>query len=565
MSPTRQDRRNLKSLAHKYGLRSPTVGADVADEQMRLGHRYRNRLVEIERDRRDRYHEALAGCDDTVAEAAALVGELRADLEALREDIQQQRTGTRRKAQDPEGKEATAVLRRDLSAAYKALRGAEAEARKTKEGRAAVREVDSRAREEARAVYQGYGGAGLYWGTRCAWDRVAKDQFRVDTPPRFRRWDGSGSLAVQLQSSGDRNGYGIDDIMGEGPDADAARRLVRLDLEDEVRRQGRRYGTLSVRVGSDGRDPVWSTWPIIWHRPIPDGARVKWVKVVARRVATKRKWTVSFEFQMPQSWVREPCGEGAVAVDIGWKLLSPVSDGGEVSLRVARWLGHDGESGSVAVPPASVAQIAEAAHLRSRRDDHFAAAREALKPLLEAASLGEEHERRTATLQQWRSQSRLRGLVNWWTENRCPGDDAVLALMETWRQRDKHLWEWEANARRKAGARREHLFRNVAAELARRYGTLVLEGIPLDWVAQRPAPESEHYEDRSDRAHSQRQAAAPGELIDALRNAFDMRGGEVVEVGAQPSPEAMLVKYGERSGDGELAGTARELEAGGER
>lgn len=42
-----------------YGLLPLDVGADLVADQMRLAHRYRNLLVEIERERRTRVRDAI--------------------------------------------------------------------------------------------------------------------------------------------------------------------------------------------------------------------------------------------------------------------------------------------------------------------------------------------------------------------------------------------------------------------------------------------------------------------------------------------------------------------------
>jgi len=538
-------REGLTTRVYKYGLPalSETKWQDKADtiekarHQLRLGHTYRNKLVEIERARRQAYHDALADCDSDVALAWKEVRGLEEQLELVRDAIQSERSGIRRRKQRPEGKDDTDRIRAELARAWEHLRDREKSARKTDSAKDRLREVEEIARKAAKDVYGDYGTQGLYWGTRCAWMRVAKDQFRKGPPPRYRRFDGSGSLSVQLQSQGERNGYSMSDILGDGEDARAARRLVQLDLDSAPRRQGRRYGTLRLRVGSEGRDPVFAIWPLVWHRDIPLEARVKWVRVVSCRVAGHVRWHVCFEVEMPATWCAETCGRGRVAVDLGWRRA--VADDA-VTVEVARWQGDDGGSGTVVVPPGVVGQLAKAAELRSLRDDHFNAALDALAAMLRHAKLSEEHRKRVAHMGRWRSPRRLVGLSRWWSQNLLGDDDAIAAYLASYVRRDYHLWEWEANARRKAIERREHVFRTVAATLARRYGTVIMDDLDLRQMAKRPAPESDRYEERSDVSQSQRTVAAPGELREAIVWAFRARGGTAEPAQAGQSLESML-------------------------
>lgn len=556
----RADRAKMPVRCYRYGLptqlpkwrrRKPGDGGDplaVVMAQMRLGNRYRNRLVEIERARRDAYHSTLARHDPDVEAAWKDVRDLEDALETLRADLQEQRTGIRRRQQRVEGKVEVEALREELGRAYRRLSEREKSARHKPEVRQALDEIEGTAKADAKAAYREFSGEGLYWGTRGAWDRVARDQFRSGPLPRFRRFGGEGLIAVQLQTEGDRNGYSVADLTGEGEHASAARRIVKLDLDPQPRRQGRRYGVVRVRIGSQGtgRDPVWGAFPIVYHRPIPPEARIKWVRVLARRVAAHQRWHVVFEVELPEGWVPEYPGQGTVALDVGWRR---VESGGEVSLLTGRWRGSDGHSGTVTLPPAIVGQWAKAAELRAVRDRLFNNALMGLAGAVKAvrATLPVDHREAVRNLERWRSAGRLVRLAQWWSEHRLGEDDPIYHALARWyeddttgRKKDKHLWEWEANARRRAVAQRTHVYRNVSAMLARRYGRLLVEDLDLSALAARPVPESDRYEERSDVAHSQRTVAAAGELREACVGAMLARGGSVGIVGAGLGPEGML-------------------------
>src|SRR5271157_5906341 len=83
---------------YEYGLLPPTVNAELVDDQMRAAHRYRNVLVELERERRTRVRAILSGHADTEP-LAAEVERLASEHAAARERINLMRSAKRRRAE----------------------------------------------------------------------------------------------------------------------------------------------------------------------------------------------------------------------------------------------------------------------------------------------------------------------------------------------------------------------------------------------------------------------------------------------------------------------------------
>jgi hypothetical protein len=106
----------------------------------------------------------------------------------------------------------------------------------------------------------------------------------------------------------------------------------------------------------------------------------------------------------------------------------------------------------------------------------------------------------------------------------------VYSLVEEWRRRDRHLWLWESNLRDSALRRRREQYRKLAAELSRRYRTLIIERFDLRGVQVRAVPESEEID--LDAAHAQQQLVAASELRSCLVQAFAARRGRIVELPA---------------------------------
>src|SRR5690606_29855257 len=243
-----------------YTLLPPTLNAQLVEEQMRAGHRYRNTLVEIERERRERVAGVLSGHVDTKP-LAKQIAALTEERERLRLEIKANRAATRSR---PEAAEDRARVR-DLGARIKdlreQLRAAKAAIVADPEIQAKLDEIEqwSRARiKEERAR------CGAYWGTYLHAEAAADQGRKSKTPPRFARWTGEGRIGVQIQG-----GIDIDELTTD----------TQLQIrEHEDPRTGRRAGArklLRMRVGSEGRAPIWAEWPMIMHRALPDGARIK--------------------------------------------------------------------------------------------------------------------------------------------------------------------------------------------------------------------------------------------------------------------------------------------------
>ena len=161
---------------------------------------------------------------------------------------------------------------------------------------------------------------------------------------------------------------------------------------------------------------------------------------------------------------------------------------------------------------------------------NFDEARATLAMHLGTLALPEWLATETRSLAQWRGFGRLATLTHRWRERRFEGDAAAFGALEAWRAQDEHLWDWEANQRRKTLLYRRELYRIAAADLARRYETVVLEKFDLRAVATLPDATSASSD--NDNARSVRFVAAPSELRLAVTQAFVARSGRVEHVDA---------------------------------
>ncbi len=495
-------------MVYRYGLLAPTVNGDIVREQMRLAHRYRNTLTEIERGRRaairasDAQHGDIGVLEHAAREARARAADAARIVKANK--AAHRTTKIPREMRD--ALDAARVAQRDSVAALR-------EARRTIAGDHATQvdrdEINDRAAELIRSARA---HCGVYWGTYLLVEDEAKASGKQPlydgadpSDPRFVRWSGEGTVGVQLQG---------------GMSADALGSDTRLQIVARAdRKTGRRAGqarTLRLRVQSDGRDPVWAEWPMVMHRPLPDGAVIKRATVHVRRIGPREEWSVTITISTTRERVAaQRCG--AVALDLGWRVTP---DG----IRVGSWRGEDSATGEILIDARSVSGLELPEKLRSTRDDNFNVARSALVQWLAHTEVPEWLRDATETLVQWRSAGRLAALARRWRTNRFDGDGEAYEALERWRYRDHHLWEWETSQRTGALRRRREIYRTAAASLASRYDLIVLEKFDLRKMARRPAPDAPR---ENEGARSNRQMVAPSELRAALVNAFR---GDVVEL-----------------------------------
>lgn len=521
---------------YRYGLLPPTLGAERVVGQFRAAHRYQHALVAIERSRREEVRAAMSRHGDVAAQEGRAAAAL-ADLERARAAIRAQRSEDRAKSEPHELREAAKRCRGLLGAAWADLRAAKAALREDIAAQAEIGAANATARDRAKRARS---ECGVYWGTYLQIEQAMDAARKALSEPRFRRWTGDAAVAVQMQ-----HGLSVEAALG-GEDT---RLRIGLAPQPVPDRGGQPLPRVSLRVGSDGRDPVWAEWPLVYHRGLPADGLIKWAKVVRRSIAARQEWSLHLTVETAER--RPGAVAGVVAVDLGWRLA-----GAPETLRAGGWAGDDGESAEVLLSKGIRGALRKAEDLRSIRDTRQNEMHAALLDWRREHPVPTEHAERWQQVAQWRSPARFAGLALYWREHRWPGDDDGFALIESWRRKDKHLWQWETNARRKAHARRRDEYRVLAARLAARYATLVVERINLAEMALIPQPEST--KESHPRARAQRFEVAPHELRSVLVNAFRARaGGTIATVPAAGPASALLASYRERSGVEEIAAPAR--------
>ena len=464
---------SLPSRIYSYGALEPTQGGEFVRDEMWRAHRYRNSLVEIERKRRDQAETAVAALSPRLVEINAKIGEEQKALEQLRAAMSKANAKARRRLL-PKGSVDEATSRREriraLLAERKSLRKELFASTQFENLQTRLDAEDLTVRHAARAE------SGLYWGTYGVVE-VSMARARSGAPPRFMAFRGDGHLAVNVK-------YGLSQEEAEagGDKRIQIARVVGVGKSDAKRR------IAMIRLGSlPGGVPLWVAVPFTMHRPLPDGSRIKSVHLIRRRIGTHDSWSVQFVVSRKAGFApADRAVEGTVGIDINWRMRD---DG---SLRVAFWIGSDGAEGEVSIPAGWLREMKRVRGIRSHRDEAFDEAKARLVAWMRTRTdLPEWLVKETETLPQWRSCGRFAALAMRWRAARFAGDVEAFDALEAWRERDRHLFDFEANLRDQLLKWREHAYRNVAARLRRRYRKALLEDFDLRTAHAAPKPEDE--------------------------------------------------------------------------
>lgn len=441
---------------YQYGARTPVIdGRDGTPELLRildLANKYRNRLVDIELDKRSR---TVARLRELSLEWAAALDRCEECEQAVEAEL------ARTKAERQRTREMVAFDAAKLAELRTAL--AEARAAEKTLKKAAYRDhadaVDEIKKERYNAIKTAYKEASdLYWGTKGLIHQAA-EEFSRGAPPKYQRFTGEGRLGNQL-------------IKGLSVEALHCANDTQLRLVD--RETGGRRKMLWFRIDStEKRKPIWCQVPVIWHRDLPVGARIKWCALQRHIVGKTVTWSVLITIDIVDATPANLATRGACGIDINYR-VTPA--GGQ---RVAVAYGDDGMLHELRLPPGLVAQWQKTRDLRGIRDDAFNAIKETLRAWSDGRELPEWLD--LSTLSAWRSAQRLSRLVYEWYRERqpVPGEEEILPALIEWRDREEHLYLYESHLREQLMANRKNLYRAWVADLRSRYRTVYLEKMDL--------------------------------------------------------------------------------------
>jgi hypothetical protein len=516
------------SRIYSYKVKTILNGEDRVLAQIRLAHQYKNKLIELERSRREAVEAAVNAHNPEIPVVRAELAGIEEHLTAIHAAIKARSQAERVRA-TPTPAERTELahvrrLRREQAAQLKALRKAAFADPVLQAALGPIEGDHLAACKAARAASQ------LYWGTYAIVEQ-ALGNVRTGAPPAFRSWDGSGAVAVQLQgglawpaallAADTRLQIALQPLTARPTMNQRSEPISQPDPDNPQSRAHRRpRARVRFRIGTepDGRTPLWAELLVHLHRMPPADSVVKWAKLYRTLVGRRVVWKVQFVLAR-DSWARDDLAEtGTVGLDINWRALPE-------GLRVAYAVGDDGSERTLILPRAWLSAWSKVESLQAIRDRNFNAIRETLnswihdqkkrpRPGRGPVPIPEWFTERTQTLGQWRSSDRLGALTWHWRDQRFAGDGIIFEQMEAWRQQDRHLHDWQDSQAKKAVRRRDdHLYRKFVLGLARDFHTVKIEAINWKAIAALPEPD----ETDCELARIYRRIAAPGRLAQLVK------------------------------------------------
>ncbi len=478
----------MTTKIYSYGCDAPDKIEEVREQNFKA-HQYRNKLCEIELKRRKDSDDVLRSTFPDLAELEKTVAAQESSIEAFCAEMSARNASDRSVVASGEDKAAIKKMRAEL----KIIRTDYRNLRKAAFANPLVKQKLKEASDASfQAIRDERAKCGVYWGTYLCVEDAAK-KFGKGAPPRFKPFDREGRIAVQIQG-----GMSVSE-MQSGSDT-----RLRMDCAG-----GRRK--LSQRIGSnDDRSPIMASTKISYHRPLPDGVKIKWAWLKRERVGTHEKWKYQFVIDGDSAAFAKPCaGDGVVGVDIGWRLIP----GG---LRVAYWVGSDGAEGELVLPHKLLSRWPKSESLQSIRDREFNAIRERLNRGIAPIKLPDCLKIKLLHIGQWKSPKRLAIIINEWKKNRFEGDEELMSFLEPWRKQDKHLYDWQTFNLRRAALCRKDMFWCFIAMLRKRYALARIEDIDWSKMQERPLVEDQSNDDK--RMREYRRIASPGMLAEMIKH-----------------------------------------------
>jgi len=334
-----------------FGAYAPVSNAELMEQQILLSHNYRNKLVELELQRRDGFDKTLRRLSTDYDQAANARDIASEEIEQIYGSLRiaSKRAGKRieptpdvaAKLDDVKKrfKEAITAIDKAKKSAIKELKRvvdkvkADTVAKIPEPSYAGMTELEaSNAKRQWQiklkqawlpllekhgldggeaahrfAVNEARGESGLYWGN-YGYVEESMQNAGKGLPPRYRRNDGTGAISVQLQQRTGKDGFRRWQDLVAGKNTYA--QVVMPKPLDRSKPIGVRHDNkknlayLKIRVGTgEKRSPIFVVVPFVLSRVPDDMAEVSRVTVHKKRVGPDFEYSVRFtiDIQDPEN------------------------------------------------------------------------------------------------------------------------------------------------------------------------------------------------------------------------------------------------------------------------
>lgn len=468
---------------YSYHCHLPTADClDNVSNQFYHAHKYQNKLIELERKLFQDKKELELVCDPSLQELYDRVSALESALLAAIEAHTQSKVTAQDKLGSEELFTVVKTSRTQLREAQKALADARKKTRATEQYKSGVSALTSAHFEARKAVYNST--PELFWGTKnhCVQrvEAAVSRRIKLGQPPNFQPWSRDGVLYAQVIGG-----------MDSAAVYDCKSGVVQIE------RINHKMAWVRMRIGSNGRNPIWCTVKAVIDRPFPQGSRVMAVQLVRREHMWRRKkvdgqfhpyddYEIQFVLRIPSEPYVKGDRSGAIAIDLGWRLRP---DG----LRVGLWADTFGNRGEFLLPLSELAQLERARGIQSTRDRLFNGCQ---------SDVIEWHRELPDELPEWLEKTGVKFCKQWKSvralfrllsalEANPEFAPATLATLREWREKEAHLQQYQRGVVWHQEARRLDFYRNIAAQLERKYERVIFEDMSVAALRTDPMPEDD--------------------------------------------------------------------------
>jgi len=271
--------------------------------------------------------------------------------------------------------------------------------------------------------------------------------------PRFHRFDGSGQIGVQIQTSAQAKLTNESEYLIRGTKVELivfpkfkhgelsqSKKISLVPATPNGKRQQRLsqqpgWGVVRIKFGSEGKnkpDTWWAEFPVYVHRRLPTDAIIKHVKIMVKRKGPGVFYQLQLTLSDSQFKI-SPRGKGVACVNFGWRSLK---DG---SFRVAYLLDDQGHRDTLVLPHTNESKDTKVGDynisdrllykddLKSFNDTHFNQVKEILQDYIKTnkKKISKKLLEATEHIEKWRAHRKLRkacaiviaefGITNeWW-------------------------------------------------------------------------------------------------------------------------------------------------------
>lgn len=468
------------SMVYKYGTPSWATLPDSVMQQMRMGHILRNRMVEIQR-------EEDADCrkiELDFPEICALneeIGRVRDSITELDEHISQQKIVDRSPVVDKD-------LKGKLTAAKKELAALKVYLKANKKSNDALQsELRIRRSSTASSLLDARKLAvedGLFWATATdvlndhktsIKNLIGKRSKGAPAELRFKRWEGEGYISVQLQRGSTCETERSPEVLAS--EKSPWRNVLALVPTDYV---GKKRYVLKLRVSSTEHVEL----PIILHRTLPVDSEVVAAQLIRKKVGTKFRIDVCLSINTI-SPLAASYGEDVVLrtqwTTVGHRVLMGVLSAGD-KIVPEHLTGHIESLGgglyNLYSHPRWNINAGRCASIDSIRQENYNSILLAVQSFVKTdrvlISLIKSLDIRVQDITKWRSPGRLVTL-----QRSLAKSSTLWAMIEDWRLRDKHLWDFSANEKAQVAGERKDLYRKMANWALTGSSTLTLNKVSV--------------------------------------------------------------------------------------